>query len=138
MPVSQYNIATSVSQGPTSEGPPPAGAAEPAGQPEHDLVTTLFDLGRQVTGVLELDNLLEQIPRLIGRLISFEAFAVYLLDERRGELKTAYTVGYPEGAPARLKPGVGLVGAAVSSEQPVLVNDLLADPRYVEIVPGML
>ena len=33
---------------------------------EHELVTTLFDLGRQVTGVLDLEELLKQIPRLIG------------------------------------------------------------------------
>jgi len=125
----------------TSEGSLPGDAAPPAAAPEHELVTTLFDLGRQVTGVLDLDYLLPQIPRLIGRLISFEAFAVYLLDERRGELSTAYTVGYPDAAsdePLRLKPGTGLVGAAIASEQPILVNDLPADPRYVEFVPGML
>jgi phosphoserine phosphatase RsbU/P len=105
---------------------------------EHELVSTLFDLGRQVTGVLELDELLQKIPRLIRRLISFEAFAVYLLDERRGELRAAYSVGYPEGDRAlHLKLGEGLVGAAVASEQPLLVNDLETDPRYVEFVPGM-
>jgi phosphoserine phosphatase RsbU/P len=104
----------------------------------YELVTTLFDLGRRVTSVLDTDELLRQIPQLIGRLISFAAFAVYLLDERRGELKTAYTVGYPEtGERVRLKPGVGLVGAAVSSQQPLLVNDVSSDPRYVETVPGM-
>ena len=107
-------------------------------QSEQELLTTLFDLGRQVTAVLDLDDLLHQIPRLIGRLISFEAFAVYLLDERRGELRSAYAVGYPTADTAvRLKLGTGLVGVAVATEQPVLVNDLQADPRYIEFVPGM-
>jgi sigma-B regulation protein RsbU (phosphoserine phosphatase) len=105
---------------------------------EHEIVKTLFDLGRRVTAVLDIDDLLPKIPLLIGRLISFEAFAVYLLDERRGELKGAYAVGYPESAePIRLKLGQGLVGAAVASQQPLVVNDLQADPRYVEFVPGM-
>lgn len=105
---------------------------------ERDVVATLFDLGRQVTSVLDLEELLKQIPRLIRRLISFEAFAVYLLDGRRGELRVAYAVGYPpDEGPRRLKLGEGLVGAAVASEQPLLVNDLQADPRYVEFVPGM-
>lgn len=138
MGASQYNSATAVSHGPTSEGKPPEYAAGPTGPADYELVTTLFDLGRQVTSVLEFNELLQQIPRLIGRLISFEAFAVYLLDERRNELRTAYTVGYPQDhEPKRLKPGVGLVGAAVATEQPVLVNDLSSDPRYVEFVPGM-
>jgi sigma-B regulation protein RsbU (phosphoserine phosphatase) len=126
-----------VSQGYTSDGPQAAPPANPEAS-EHELVTTLFDLGRQITSVLDFDELLRQIPRLIGRLISFDAFAVYLLEERRGELRMAYAVGYPEPERAiKLRPGVGLVGAAVASEQPLLVNDVASDPRYVEFVPGM-
>ena len=102
------------------------------------MLTTLFDLGRQVTAVLDFEELLSQIPKLIARLIEFDAFAVYLLDERRGELLTAYAVGYPDSvAPMPLKRGRGLVGAAVTSQMPLLVNDVTADARYVTIVPGM-
>ena len=105
---------------------------------EHEIVKTLFDLGRQVTAVLDLDELLAKIPILIGRLISFEALAIYLLDERRSQLRAAYTVGYPPSDdPPRLALGDGLVGAAVASQQPLVVNDLGSDPRYVEFVPGM-
>ena len=105
---------------------------------DHELVTTLFDLGRQVAAVLDFDDLLHQIPRLIRRLIPFEALAVYLLDEKRGELRIAYSVGYPdESQSIKLREGQGLVGAAVQSEQPLLVNDLPADPRYIDLVPGM-
>ena len=105
---------------------------------EQETLTTLFDLGRQVTAVLDLDELLAQIPTLIGRLIEFDAFAVYFLDERRGELRVAYSVGYPaRGEGVRLTVDQGLVGAAVKSQTPLLVNDVAADPRYVAIVPGM-
>jgi phosphoserine phosphatase RsbU/P len=123
---------------PADEAPAEHPLKEHPRRSEQELVTTLFDLGRQITSVLDFDDLLHQIPRLIGRLISFEAFAVYLLDERRGELRIAYTVGYPESErPRRLRLGKGLVGVAVESEQPVLVNDLTTDPRYIEFVPGM-
>jgi len=119
----------------------PAGEAPAKGHAivsERELVTTLFDLGRQVTAVLDFEELLHKIPLLIRRLISFEAFAVYLLDERRHELRVAYSVGYPVGdAPQVLRLGQGLVGAAVSTGEPLLVNDLKADPRYVEFVEGM-
>ena len=105
---------------------------------EHEIVKTLFDLGRQVTAVLDLDALLTKIPILVRRLISFEALAVYLLEERRGELTVAYSVGYPStDEPLRLRLGQGLVGAAVAGRQPLVVNDLASDPRYVEFVPGM-
>jgi sigma-B regulation protein RsbU (phosphoserine phosphatase) len=105
---------------------------------ERQLVATLFDLGRQVTAVLDFNDLLEQIPQLIARLIEFEALAVYLREERRGELRAAYLVGYPElTTPFILPAGHGLVGAAVAAEQPVLVNDVQADPRYVPLVPDI-
>jgi sigma-B regulation protein RsbU (phosphoserine phosphatase) len=125
-----------VSHRSTPDAPPPAfNQSDP---PEHELVATLFDLGRRVTSVLDFEELLRQIPRLIGRLITFEAFGVYLLDERRGELRSAYTVGYPQTEePVRLKSHVSLLGAAVLSEQPLVVNDVAADARYVETVPGM-
>jgi sigma-B regulation protein RsbU (phosphoserine phosphatase) len=123
---------------PADEAPADPSTHEHQKVSKQELVTTLFDLGRQVTGVLDLDDLLRQIPKLIGRLIPFEAFAVYLLDERRNELRVAYSVGYPPvEPPIRLRPGMGLVGAAVETEQPVLVNDLRNDPRYIEFVPGM-
>ena len=105
---------------------------------EQEMLTTLIDLGRQVAAVLDFEELVAQIPKLIARLIQFDAFAVYLLDERRAELRVAYSVGYPQdGDPMRLKQGAGLVGAAVSAQTPLLVNDVETDPRYVAIVPGM-
>src|SRR6266542_1241022 len=100
-------------------------------------LTTLFALGREVASVLDLDELLQKIPQLIARLTHFRALAVYLLDQRRGELTVAYSIGYPdEGKALRLKVGHGLVGAAVESGQPILVNDVHTDSRYVEAVPG--
>ena len=103
-----------------------------------EALTTLFALGREVTSVLDLDELLHKIPQLIARLTKFQAFAVYLLDGRGDELTVAYSVGYPEdiARTLRLKVGHGLVGAAVAEGQPILVNDVRTDARYVEAVPG--
>ena len=101
-------------------------------------LTTLFALGREVASVLDLEELLQKIPQLIARLTKFQAFAVYLLDPRRDELRIAYAVGYSDEVvrTLRLKVGEGLVGAAVASGQPLLVNDVHTVPGYVEAVPG--
>jgi sigma-B regulation protein RsbU (phosphoserine phosphatase) len=101
-------------------------------------LTTLFALGREVTSVLDLDELLHKIPHLIARLTKFTAFAAYLIDQRTSELTIAYSVGYPDETARTLRVpiGKGLVGAAVAEGQPILVNDVHADPRYVEAVPG--
>src|SRR5450432_4311924 len=102
-----------------------------------DLVITLFELGREITAVLNLDELLQKIPLLIARITKFQAFAVYLLDPRGEELSIAYAVGYPDDVvwTLRVKVGQGLVGTAVAEGLPLLVNDVHADPRYVEAVP---
>jgi sigma-B regulation protein RsbU (phosphoserine phosphatase) len=106
---------------------------------EREQLETLFDLGRQVTSVLALDELLPRIPELLRRLIRFDAFAVYLPERRGGGLRIAYAVGYPDDARerTRLAPGQGLVGAAIADRRPLVVNDLAADSRYVAVAPGM-
>src|SRR5438128_3222239 len=97
---------------------------------DEELLATLFELGREVTSVLDLAELLRRIPRLIARLTSFTVFSVYLLDDRRQELKIAYAEGYPEDAIRnfRLKLGQGIVGWAVVAQQPILGNDVQHDP----------
>lgn len=106
---------------------------------DQQALETLFDLGRQVTSVLDLDALLHRIPELVQRLVPFEALAVFLLDPKKNELRIGYSVGYPEGCGdcVRLRVGEGLVGTAVSSGTAVLRNELHEDPDYVEVVPGM-
>ncbi|HEX7793706.1 MAG TPA: GAF domain-containing protein [Vicinamibacterales bacterium] len=115
----------------------PTIAPAPAPTNIRELVITLFELGREVTSVLDLDELLQKIPLLIARLTKFHAFAAYLLDEKGEELSIAYSVGYPEAATRlKIKVGHGLVGTAVAEGRAILVNDVHADARYVEAVPG--
>src|SRR3954453_15010891 len=116
--------------------PAPAAPAPPPNIRE--LVITLFELGREITAVLNLDELLQKIPLLIARITKSHAFPVYLLDPRGEELSIAYAVGYPDEVvwTLRVKVGEGLVGTAVAEGQPLLVNDVHTDPRYREAVPG--
>jgi sigma-B regulation protein RsbU (phosphoserine phosphatase) len=115
-------------------------ASAPAPQATRELVITLFELGREITSVLDLPELLQKIPQLIARITKFQAFAVYLLDPKREELSIAYSVGYSDemARTLRVKVGRGLVGAAVEEGKPIVVNDVREDPRYVEAVPGSL
>jgi putative methionine-R-sulfoxide reductase with GAF domain len=63
---------------------------------------------------------------------------VYLLDERRGELRVEGAIGYPpRETPYVLKAGEGLVGLAITEQRPVVVDDVTSEPRYVQMVPGI-
>src|SRR5690606_37722977 len=100
---------------------------------------TLFDLGRRVMSVLELDDLLRTIPGLIERLIAFDAFAIYLLDDAGESLTVGYATGYPDGIveTIRLQVGDGMVGRAVAQRRAMLINDLSHEPNYKGFVPDM-
>jgi phosphoserine phosphatase RsbU/P len=126
----------------TSDSTPgdPSLSGAPAARPsDQDRLATLFALGREVTGVLDLDELLEHIPRLIARLTPFGVFSVYLLDEATQTLRIAYAEGYPEEAAkaVRLQLGQGTVGTAVQEQRSILLNDVSTDPRYIAVVPGV-
>jgi sigma-B regulation protein RsbU (phosphoserine phosphatase) len=105
-----------------------------------ELLSTLFELGREVTSVLDLADLLAKIPQLIAQITRFSAFAVYLLDEERQELHIAYAVGYPDDVmrTLRLKVGQGVVGAAVEQGRPILVNDIGKEPRFMGPLRNMV
>jgi len=117
---------------------PQAAPSRPATDTE--LLSTLFELGREVTSVLDLADLLEKIPQLIAQITRFSAFAVYLLDESRQELHIAYAVGYPDDVvrTLRLKVGQGVVGAAVEQGRPILVNDIGKEPRFMGPLRNMV
>src|SRR5205814_7771918 len=104
-----------------------------------ELVATLFELGREVTSVLDLDELRRRIPRLIARLTDFTVFAVYLLDDKQETLHIAYAEGYPDEVVRtfRLKVGEGIVGTAVAEQRPILVNDVNDDARFRGLVAGV-
>jgi phosphoserine phosphatase RsbU/P len=104
-----------------------------------ELVATLFELGREVSSVLDLDELLRRIPRLIARLTDFTVFAVYLLDDKQETLHIAYAEGYPDEIVRtfRLKVGEGIVGTAVAEQRPILVNDVHDDARFRGLVAGV-
>src|SRR5690242_15105386 len=110
------------------------------GATDTELLSTLFELGREVTSVLDLEELLAKIPVLIARLTRFSAFSVYLLDEQEQVLTIGYAIGYPEGVAEtlRLKVGQGVVGAAVEEGRPILVNDIRLEPRYLGPLRNML
>lgn len=124
----------------TPSDTPAAGVPAATRASAQDRLATLFELSREVSGVLDLDELLAKIPQLIQKLTPFGVFSVYLLDERRQELRIAYAEGYPEEAArsVRLALGQGLVGTVVAEGHSILVNDIRTEPRYIAVAPGAM
>src|SRR4051812_43891075 len=129
-----FGSAPLMSQSSQNPAPTAASVGEAA-----ELLVTLFELGREVTSVLDLDELLEKMPQLIARLTPFKAFSVWLLDEKHQDLHIAYAMGYPDDVKQRfrLRVGQGIVGTSVAEGRSLLVDDVQLDPRYVGSIAGV-
>lgn len=118
--------------------PPPHSPPPTLSGNERDILLTLFDLGRKVASVIDLDELLQRIPALVQRLVPFDAFGVYFVNQKRGLLKLAYSVGYPESASGfEMSVTAGVLGRVIAAQQPLVSGDVAAEPAYVSIVPDM-
>ena len=118
--------------------PPPHSPPPTLSGNERDILLTLFDLGRKVASVIDLDELLQRIPSLVHRLVPFDAFGVYFVNQKRGLLKLAYGVGYPDSSSGfEMSVTAGVLGRVIASQQPVVSGDVATEPAYVSIVPDM-
>lgn len=89
-------------------------------------LATLNDLTRQLTGTLETEPLLTIIIESAVEILSCEAGSLLMVDEQTDELVFRVITGpvARELLNRRLPPGSGVVGQAVSTRQPVIVNDV--------------
>ncbi len=100
------------------------------------LLATLYEIGKETASILDLDELLHRVAEIVKRVIDYEMFAILLLDEKRQELVLRKQVNFGAAREkGRLKVTEGLCGAAVRTKEPVLVGDVLGDPRYVRLIP---
>jgi phosphoserine phosphatase RsbU/P len=105
---------------------------------ERDIILTLFELGRKVISVLDIAELLPRIPELVRRLVPYDAFGIYFVNDKRQRLKLAHAVGYPDVvAGHEMLTTEGLIGRVIASEHPLVVSDVHAEADYVEVVPDM-
>lgn len=76
--------------------------------------------------------------RLIEALLPGCPCEVLLGDTQTGYLEVVGTRGFRQerGLGCRIPLGVGVTGAAASSDRPIYVRDVATDPRYIPGVPG--
>src|SRR5271169_5351390 len=101
------------------------------------ILLLLNEIARELTSILNLDELLGRIAELIRRLIDFQMFSILLLDATGEKLQHRFSLRFNENIHLKheIPLGRGLVGAAAESKQAVLVPDVTKDSRYVEANP---
>ena len=96
-------------------------------------LTVLNEISREITSILDLDDLLERIGQLLKRVIDFQMFTILLWNERAEQFEHRFSSRYGERVARQrtVSLGVGLIGTAAAQRKPVLAPDVRRDPRYV-------
>jgi phosphoserine phosphatase RsbU/P len=98
------------------------------------ILLLLNEIARELSSILNLDELLSRVAELLRRLIDYQMFSILLLDASGDKLQHRFSLRFHENIHLKREVplGRGLVGYAAESKQAVLVPDVSKDPRYVE------
>jgi sigma-B regulation protein RsbU (phosphoserine phosphatase) len=101
------------------------------------ILLLLNEIARELSSILNLDELLSRIAELLRRLIDYQMFSILLVDASGEKLQHRFSLRFNENTHLKheIPLGRGLVGYAAESKQAVLVPDVTKDPRYVEANP---
>ena len=100
-------------------------------------LTLLTEISRELTSILQLDQLLKRVADLLTRIIDYEMFSILLLDPTGQVLQHRFSLRFKESVHLKndIPIGQGLVGYAAQTGQAVLVPDVSKDPRYIMANP---
>jgi len=101
-----------------------------------NFLTTLVEINHDITSTLDLDQLLKRIAELTNRIIPYQIFAIFLVDDARHDLYYRFGIGHQQQVvqTLRINFGEGLIGTAALQQRTVIVDDVRDDPRYIEVV----
>jgi phosphoserine phosphatase RsbU/P len=97
---------------------------------------TLSHLSQEFSSILDLDELLGKIAKIVHALVAFDAFSILLVDPELKVLRHRFSERYDQRVNLDNIPlGKGITGAAAESREIVRVVDTMADPRYIASHP---
>src|SRR5215470_6064231 len=120
---------------------PLAGEADPVPQtllaafPEQaKTLGLLYDVSRELTSILDRAELLRRITELVKKLVNYDVFTVMLWNEKTQMLEGVFAQHYEDSIPSRFRVSLnqGVTGTAAASRQPIRIDDVRLDPRYID------
>ena len=100
-------------------------------------LAVLNEISREITSILDLDDLLERIGQLLKRVIEFQMFTILLWNDRTERFEHRFSSRFGERIRREhnVKLGQGVIGSAAQMRTPLLVPDVRKDPRYIVANP---
>ncbi len=104
-----------------------------------ELLDFLLEVSRSQSETLDLDRLLGNVAEIIKDVIPYELFAILLFNDKTRTLRMRYSIGHRDEVAKNLviRVGEGITGSAAATRQPILVEDVRTDSRYLNALDAV-
>jgi sigma-B regulation protein RsbU (phosphoserine phosphatase) len=102
-----------------------------------ETLLVLNEVSREISSILDMEELLRRTAELVKRVIDYQILSIMLYDDEQKVFRHRLDVKHGQRVQGKLRAAAseGLVGAAATLREPVVVPDVTADPRYLMINP---
>ena len=102
-----------------------------------DTLLLLNEVSRETSSILDVEALLRRAAEQTKRVIDYQILSIMLYDEEQKAFRHRVDVKHGHHVQGKLRAAAseGIVGAAATLKEPVLVPDVTKDPRYLVANP---
>ena len=102
-----------------------------------ETLLVLNEVSREISSILDVEELLRRAAELVKRVIDYQIISIMLYDEEQKIFRHRLDVKHGQRVQGKLRVAAteGIVGAAATLREPVLVPDVTTDPRYLMVNP---
>src|SRR5258707_3199517 len=99
----------------------------------------LYEVSREVTSILEREELLRRVAERIKKIVKYDVFSVMLWNEQSQHLESVFSMRCGDSLPARSRVPLhkGLTGTAAGERRVLRINDVTDDARYIRCESGV-
>src|SRR5260370_17708765 len=93
----------------------------------------LYDVSREVTSILDREELLRRVAERIKKIVKYHVFSVMLWNEQTQHLESVFAMRSGDSIPARMRVPLhkGLTGTAAGERRVLRINDVTDHSRYI-------
>ena len=102
-----------------------------------ETLLVLNEVSREISSILDVEELLRHAAELVKRVIDYHILSIMLYDEEQHIFRHRMDVKHGQRVQGKMRVAAteGLVGAAATLREPVLVPDVTKDERYLMVNP---
>src|SRR5262252_79645 len=102
-----------------------------------DTLLLLSEVGRETSAILDVEELLRRAAEQTKRVIDYQILSIMLYDEEQKVFRHRVDLKHGQSVQSRMHASAteGIVGAAATLKEPVLVPDVTMDSRYIMVNP---